>query len=93
MVDDQDLLGCLTDKGQGMAYKVTDSAIKPNYTLVYTLTKNDMVNIYSLPKKYDHDATYKPVKVIAKQNMIQFLNDHNAAAAVKLRQAEITINN
>ena len=88
---DDDLLGSLSATGQGMAYVISNGG-SGNQKLVYTIDENNTINIYSLPDDYDSDSTYQPVKRIPKDDMIESINDHHYAFAVKKLQDKVTIN-
>lgn len=89
---DDSLLGSLSAAGQGMAYIVSDDGESGDQMLVYTIDKDDTINIYSLPNDYDSDSTYDPVKSIAKSNMIDSINSDHYAAKVKSLEDKVTIN-
>lgn len=80
---DDDLLGSLSEDGQGMAYIISDGNNTGSRLLVYTIDKDDTINIYSLPNDYDSDNTYEPVKKVAKADMINTINSRHYAAGVK----------
>lgn len=85
-----DLLGSLS--ATGMAYVVSSDSKSGDRMLVYTIDKDDTINIYSLPDDYDSDSTYDPVKSIAKSDMIDSINSNHYAARVKSLQDRVTIN-
>lgn len=87
---DDSLLDSLSATGQGMAYIISDSS--SDNKLVYTIDKDDTVNIYSLPDDYDQEETYDPVKSIAKSDLIQSLNDDNYGDAVEKLKNNVEIN-
>ena len=89
---DDDLLNSLSATGQGMAYVISDDGNSGDRKLVYTIDKDDTINIYSLPSDYDPDSTYQPVKSLPKADMIESINDHHYAFAVKKLQDKVTIN-
>lgn len=86
------LLGSLSATGQGMAYVVSNNGKSGDRMLVYTIDKDDIINIYSLPDDYDSDSTYDPVKSIAKSDMVDSINSDHYAAKVKSLQYRVTIN-
>lgn len=82
---DDDLLNALSEPGQGMAYLVygyhdVDSGDDTDF--VYTIDKDNTVHIYTLPNDFDSDKTYDPEMTISKQDMVNYLNDHNDAGNV-----------
>lgn len=89
---DDDLLGSLSATGQGMAYVISDDGKSGNRKLVYTIDEDNTINIYSLPNDYDSDSTYKPVKQVAKSDMVDSINSNHYAGAVKKLQAKVAIN-
>lgn len=86
------LLDSLSATGQGMVYIVSNDGESGDRILVYTVDKDDTINIYSLPNDYDSDSTYDPVKSIAKGDMIDSINSDHYAAKVKSLQDKVTIN-
>ena len=82
---DRDLLDKLTEKGQGMAYEVfgnhdADEDSDPEF--VYTIDKDDDINIYYLSHRSDADS-YDPVTTVSRQEIVDYLNTHHYANATQ----------
>lgn len=91
---DDDLLDSLSEQGQGMAYLVYgyhDVASDDETDFVYTLDKDDTVNIYTLPDDYDSDNTYDPVASVSKSAIVNYLNDHHEGGAVQALSNKVDI--
>lgn len=91
---DEDLLNSLASPGQGMAYLVygyhdVDSDDETDF--VYTIDKDDTVNIYTLPNDYDSDDTYSPIASISKADLVDYLNDHRQGNAVQSFKDKVII--
>ena len=78
----------LSAPGQGMVYGVLNSQINANGITrkVYTIDKDNTVNIYNLSVNPD-----TPLKSVSKDEIIQYINDHGDTAAVKKLGSNITL--
>lgn len=71
-----------------MVYGVLNSQINANGITrkVYTIDKDNTVNIYNLSVNPD-----TPLKSVSKDEIIQYINDHGDTAAVKKLGSNITL--
>lgn len=84
---DDDDLDKLNEPGAGMAYEVFgyhDVDSDDDTDFVYTLSKDDTVNIYKIDDGFDDsDGNLDPVESVSKSSIIHWLNDHGYADKVK----------
>ncbi|MBB1079123.1 zinc ribbon domain-containing protein [Limosilactobacillus sp. STM2_1] len=90
---DEELLSKLTDRGQGMAYEVFNYhgvTSNDNTSFIYTIDKNDNINIYYLSPRSNAD-TYEPTVTISRSEIISYLNNHHYANNVKALGEKVVI--
>lgn len=84
---DDDHLDKLNDAGSGMAYDVfgyKDVASDDDTEFVYTLDKDNTVNIYKIDDGIDAgDDDNDPIESVSKSTIIDWLNDNGYASHVK----------
>lgn len=91
---DEDLLAKLMEKGQGMAYEVFDyQGVDPDdqTDFVYTIDKDDKINLYKLSLQRSNSESYEPMATVPRQTIIDYLNDHHDAQAVKALGSKVVI--
>lgn len=89
-----DLLNALSEPGQGMAYMVygyhnVDADDETDF--IYTVDRDDTIHIYTLPNDFDSNQTYEPEMTVSKQDMVNYLNDHDDAGSVAKLSTKVDI--
>lgn len=92
---DADHLGKLNAPGSGMAYDVfgyTDVASDDDTEFVYTLEKDDTVNIYQVDNGIDAgDDDNAPIETVSKKTILDWLNANGYAEQVKRMSHNVNI--